>query len=295
MVGEVSGAAKLTTSSPSVISFKTPRQGVKPNIQLSFEYLPSKYVSNVTLKITNFYSEINIAQYRYMTIIAGYNNGPVCSISCEIMNCYVERPNPEGITVFSGVVGQVSDILNNDKQITFTLSKEFTVASLTKIAAAAGLSPHIVLPKEWNGIMIPVYNKTYTFANAILMQTWLNQLLSSISHNNKVPYLTVSISNGMMKVYGMLTSSSEESTVLIDKVSTAYMMGGHVVIKAPWNPLVTADTTFQMDSRYFRGRMGSLYVTGTKKKFKLFHIVVNFSTQTENDMELEAIDLSIGV
>jgi hypothetical protein len=280
-------------SDPTIISFKTPRQGVKPNIHLSFEYLPNKNISSITLKLTNFYSEINIAQYRYLKVIAGYNNGPVCEIDCEIFNCYVERPNPEGITVFSGVIGTVSDYLNSKEGIKYTLDKPLVSDALSAIASSANLTSKIQLPEDWKSVKIPV-TATYTYTNALTMRDALANQLSSISHNLGISRLSISVKSGVLIAKGMNAGSSEESTVILDKVSTAYLMGGHVVVKAPWNPLITADTIFQMDSRYFRGRMGSLFVSGEKKKFQLFHIIVNFSTQNENDMELEAIDTSIG-
>ena len=67
--------------------------------------LPSGNTSKITVKVTNMYSAINIALYKHVRIIAGYRSGLYHEIKAEIMDSYVEKPNPEGHTIFNCTLG----------------------------------------------------------------------------------------------------------------------------------------------------------------------------------------------
>ena len=279
------------------ISFRTPREGVKPNISLLVDFLPGEMSGSVTLKITNFFSPINISLYKKMRIRAGYSNGPTQIFDCEIFEVYTERPNPEGITVFMANIGVLTELLNSTEEVKFTLKKETVKSMLSKVASAMKLQPNIALTPAWLKQTLPIDGHDYTFTNALTARTWLVDLLNSIANNVGLPKLFISVGSGLLKVYNVGTKTIETPVIVLDKVSVAYLAGGYINIKAPWNPMIPVNESavcFQMDTRFFRGRRGALHVGGEKKEFSIYSMHLSFGTQGENEMSLQAVDTSTG-
>lgn len=276
-----------------LISFKTPKYGVKPNVAIYAEMVPNLQTANITLKLVNFYSEINIALYKYVKIKAGYKDGPFTIFKGEIFNCYVEKPNPEGVTIFSCTNGTISDMYSVLDPLPIVLKDETVTSMLGKCAYAFGMESNIQLPQVWKDIKVPLGTREHTldFATPLLMKVWLANQIKSLAVGLNLPLLHISVVSGTLSVYALTKESSNETAILLDKVSTAYFNGGNIIVKAPWNPLILADSIFKMDARFFRGRMGSLQVKGELKTFRVISLSLAFSTTSENSMDVNAIDI----
>lgn len=276
------------------ISFLCPKWGVKSNVAFTMDLLPTGNTSNITLKVMNLYSEINIAKYKYVRIRAGYRDSLYKEISAEIMNSYVERPNPEGITIFNCVYGTVSGMYDTKDPVEVNFSKGLTVKDVFPVLASAfGLTLQATIPEVWRNISFTNTAYTQTYRNALEMWSDIKTILRKLSEAHNLPPLYTSVTGKTFYVLTMLEGSDKEKSVILDKVSTAYLMGGAVMVKAPWLPTLDPGMLFKMDTRFFRGRMGSLQVGGEKKLFRAYNIKVGFSTYSENYMEVNATDLSI--
>lgn len=278
------------------ISFKCPTWGMKPNIAISMNLLPTGNTSDVTIKCMNMYSEINIAKYKYVHVKAGYKGSLYQEFSAEIKNSYIERPNPEGITIFNCVFGTVSQMYDVKEPVTVEFAAGMKVsAAIYKAAVMFDLKVQMYLPEEWKDVVYNYSSLPYTkaYRNALEMWSDIKTQLRVISEAFRLTPIYTSVTGNTFYVVSMLAGSDKEKSVVLDKVTTAYVTGGSIVVKAPWLPTLMPSSLFKMDTRFFRGRMGSLQVGGDKKLFRAFSIKVGFSTYSENYMEVNATDLSI--
>lgn len=291
VVNPLTGREKTITPK---ISFLCPTTGVKPNITISGRMLPDNKVSELNVRVVNFIEDIDLSVYKYIGIRAGYRNGPSKYMSGQIRNCYIEKPNPEGTTVFQCVLGNL-ETKNYEKEVTFTFLKGgdilFTQLFNT-VAAACDMKLNISVPKEWQSEKCKIAGKTYTFKSISTCMTWLKNIADTHCRNNKLPALVFSYvgENGLM-ITGTVENTTNVGieTVILDQISSAIYWGGFMSIKAPWNPLVTTMTKIQMPSTFFRGRMGSMYVTRSNTDFTVNEVEFTFSTKEENSMTIKAV------
>ena len=280
------------------LSFICPRSGIKPNVEIYVELLPNMNTNKMTLKIINMYSEVNIAKYKYVRVIAGYGSveGKYAIFAGEILNCYIEKPNPEGTTVFSCVLGSVSQFLGNEEPVEITIPDKSDINTVVStIATAFNIKGICNLPPDWSATTMITNGSTYTFANALTMQTWLKSSLDNIAEANKLSKLFVAVTDNTIYISPMTVKYIGQETIILDKITTAYFTGGNIVVTAPWNPSLTTGKLFQMDTKYFRGRMGQLFVAGDKKLFNPYLIKLSFSTTNLNSMEVNAVDTSLSM
>jgi len=277
------------------ISFRTPKTGPKPNIAMYVNFLQGANNSDLTIKITNFYSEIDIQYYRYMKVVAGYMGSTPVTLGGEIWNCYVEKPNPEGVTIFQCVLGTISDLYNKTSEGPYDVQimPDTVLTTLTKIAESLELKQEFSLPQAWLGVQYTDTESTETWSNALDMRTKVNKKLSDMAVALSLPHLYMSTTSSTFTVFALTEESVNDTTIILDKISTAYLMGGNIIVKAPWNPQLLVTGLFKMDTKFFRGRMASLQIGGEKKAFGIFEMKVAFSTHSENSMEINALDLSL--
>ena len=57
--------------------------------------------------------------------------------------------------------------------------------------------------------------------------------------------LYTSVTGNTFYVLSMLEGSDKEPSVVLDKVSNAYLMGGAIMVNAPWLPTLLPGCTFQ--------------------------------------------------
>jgi len=291
---EETAATESTAAANKKVTFKCPTWGIKPNIALSMDLLPTGNTSNVTIKVMNMYSEINIAKYKYVKVRAGYKDSLYTTFYAEIMNCYVERPNPEGITIFNCVFGTVSSMFDKSEPVEVAFTAGQTVPEMfTAVTNAFGLLLQASVPEEWKSVIFTGTAHTMTYRNALEMWSDIKTKLRILSEAYNIAPVYTSVTGNTFYVMSMLAGSDKEKSIVLDKISTAYLEGGNVVVKAPWLPTLQPSGLFKMDTRFFRGRMGSLQVGGDKKLFRAYSIKVGFSTYSENYMEVNATDLSI--
>lgn len=80
--------------------------GPKPGIAFSTEILPGGIATQFRLVLTNFTSEIDIGLFSHMVVTIGYRTSPNRrEFTAAIFSSFIETPNPNGRTVFTGLVG----------------------------------------------------------------------------------------------------------------------------------------------------------------------------------------------
>ena len=283
-----------TESGGKKVSFLSTKSGIKPNISFSMDLVPTGNTSNITIKVVNMYSAINIARYKYVKIRAGYRSGLYSEFDAEIMNSYIERPNPEGITIFNCTYGIISGMYENKKPVTVHYTANMKVKDMFKaITDAFELNLQMSLPESWTSTVFTTNAYDMIYRNALEMWSDIKTKIRTIASVLRLPRLYVSVTGKTFYVLSMLSGSNKEKSVVLDKVTSAYLMGGAIMVKAPWLPTLEPGGLFKMDTRFFRGRMGTLQVGGERTLYRAHTIKVGFSTTHENYMEVMATDLSI--
>ena len=275
------------------LSYKSPLSGVKPNISIFGKFIPNSYVTEMTVKIVNFTADADLEMYKYMRIVAGYRNGPYKVYQGTIINSYVEKPNPEGVTVFQCVLGELEENITYTDNIILTLDdKDYNFSQLfSTFISACQLTNNIRLPNTWKEELVGIKNTTYTFKNKFAGVTWLKNIIEA--HRADNPLLTplmISFSDERnLNITGNTDNdTSTLQTVLLENVTSAYFWGAHISIKAPWNPNVETGQLIQMPSNFFRGRIGSSFVSRSDVLFNVLTVDFVFSTHEENSMTIDA-------
>ncbi len=99
-----------------------PPTGVKPNIGLQANFIPSMVVGNVNVRITNFYPSKALSEYKWMKITAGYRDSQdKASMAGQVKVAYQESPSPDGVTLISLLTANISDCFN--AMVSFTTKK----------------------------------------------------------------------------------------------------------------------------------------------------------------------------
>jgi hypothetical protein len=103
-VGNSDNSSKIVISCPAT--------GEKPSISLSLTMVPYGHATSIKVSVDNFTPEVDINQYTYMVVRAGYrSNDPwhpeagTEIFGCAIISTIIESPNPNGRTTFTGLVG----------------------------------------------------------------------------------------------------------------------------------------------------------------------------------------------
>jgi hypothetical protein len=191
-------------SYPDDFQIITPRTGCKPDISLSFEFIPEQKVSSVTVTLKNVYLNLDINKYRYIHITAGYYSKDKYkqSFQGQIFNSYCEKPNPDGQVVFQCVLTDIVTLTKLDiytvqfteDEVTFgkfisTVLNSTGLNSIYRPTSSYGInnnSSNIVvsssdietsLPSLWRTATIFVSKKTYTFSSKLLVVNWLNSVI----------------------------------------------------------------------------------------------------------------------
>jgi len=111
----------LTDINGKSVSILTPTTGRKPEVQISGQILMSPVLSNINVRIVNFYSPVPLGDYVSIDITAGYRNNSLASTtisgalntsggSASIQGmgvgwAYQETPSPDGVTNFVMILG----------------------------------------------------------------------------------------------------------------------------------------------------------------------------------------------
>lgn len=277
---------------PLKLSYKCSRTGVKPNITISGEYVGDTYIKGITVKIQNMFVTVDMAMYKYIKVVAGYTDGSSTSMEGRIMNCYIEKPNPDGFTVFQVVLGSEEQQAPTKENVEFVLpSAGITYAKMAnKVATEFGIDADVRLAKAWASEVCPLINSTLTFTSLAEAIVWLKGLFSERREiNTSLPPVVISFIDKLMTVQCTQGNTINTiSSIILDRVSNVYFYGGYMSITAPWIPTLKPQMLIQMPSTFFKGRLGSMFVKRSDTLFVAYSVSFIFSTEQENSMTVKA-------
>lgn len=128
--------------------------GPKPNISFSTQMLPGGIATEFKLTIYNFTAEADIGIFSHMVITIGYRTSPKRrEFTAAIFSGYIESPNPNGRTVFTGLVGDwfIAALTEVNRNIVFREPTVTIGALLWGIVEGKGANGQAESPDVKNG------------------------------------------------------------------------------------------------------------------------------------------------
>lgn len=258
---------KAKKGDPAAIRIPVTKLGIKPDIAISFKTLQGQICYNCTVKIKNFKCSYNIRKFVSMDITAGYRDGPQITFHSPIFSSYRESANPDGVTVFEGVlVGSVDSLFSNRQILIDIYKPKITLGDFIRKCITDSRSPKDTgLDVEFGNCgdlmneQINIQHYYYKAANGYALALWLaeqaNQLSAAKGYDRVVTYIKEN------KIVFSLLHPDEGNVVLkrdmriinLDKVTLAEFNGTTLTVKAPWHPFLQPLSLFYMAPNVYGG------------------------------------------
>lgn len=264
-----------------VDSIVIPETGIKPNITLSATFVPSEVISNVEVRIVNYYPSSPLSSYKWMTIRAGYKHSELsATLSGQVKVAYQESPSPDGITLISMIVGNADDFLNREVNITLPgASGKSTNDILTAVKTALGSSWNLVN----NGFKVQqLDNAGFNFQGKV------KDCMNAIKDRWKIAY--------MVDGHDLILFIPNEGRTGEEVINISYLSSppqataSGITFVSPWIPALRPGRIIQIDPLYFRQSFGAANVT-INSKLITQTVSLQYNTVTnQNSMTVLALN-----
>jgi hypothetical protein len=242
------------------VKIYTPEYGVKPYITVNATFLPNMRTTQVSVSIKNLEFDVNINTFSYMRIRMGYFNGPSVMFRGVIINSYIESPNPNGNTVFQMLdAGMFGDLLNPKYIYLSFFGKTSWLEALKESCTALGLIIDVRgLTDAYNDVPMINAIKTKRLKSAKELIAYFSETAKAAFYvfGLTAPTITLTGENVVVSVIGNIGTGKFPLPAL-DQVKSVSFTGGGIMIKAPYNPLISPMRNFYIDPAYFKGRFNA--------------------------------------
>ena len=301
----------------------TPEFGLKPGLAFQTEMLPGGVATQFKLTITNFTADIDIGQYSHMVVKIGYRTSPIYrEFTAAIFSSYIESPNPNGKTVFTGLVGDwfIDGLRETNRYLVFKEPRVSVGELIRTIGKELNIPVDIDLPEGFLKDQLVVGQEgqkeiTYWTESGYACLNWLIDRLSGYGDQvvdalmrqgmasmeaEKYRILCVMQDNRLSVSMRGFTKSLDPKIVQytdLNRVTSVAFQGAALVVTAPWNPLIMPGSLFHMQPKYFRGKSApQQLLTAARDESDLYRVItasVDYDTNgSANSMRLLAIKSS---
>jgi len=244
----------------------TPKTGIKPNIQIKGSLLPSYAVALPEIRITNFYSERDLSDYKYIKVEAGYSDGLNIAFEGDLRIPYIEKPSPDSVVVFPMVLGSYSvyreAVLIKEWQPGTSLKSILTEVAASLEMELSFVTDDIVLNEK------------------IVSDGRTKDLISKLC--SLLPNIRIQPDSKRLLVYNVTVGRND--TYVIDKLSMAVKKGESLTITGPWIPTLRPGDIVKIDPIFYKQSLGSTFLKFTSTDFITLVIDFTFSTISDNSM-----------
>lgn len=303
-----------------------PEQGLKPSITFSVNEIPGQHCYGMEVRIANMNLDIPVRQFNKLILTAGYNSETSRQkFECDIFSSYIEKPNPDGVTVFRCITCGKTDAFISNHPITVRyLGGSCTLHSMIKaVGDMLDLHTHDYLLKEYQELTI-LAPKNETYAdNAQALLDWMRSIIiERIKYheghkqgangvtNTTDPMPVVELTSDGLYVYctnransdvdqdGNTTMNAGYTIPDMDAVKGASFNGVALTMQSVWNPLIRPGRVFRMRPNIINGAnlpnlmSESTYGNTPEAGYLYRALTVNISFSTvgsENDMTVLAV------
>lgn len=255
--------------------------GYKPSIEVSVTMLPNSVCLNMTVRVTNMtlLQGVDIRQYQLMSVTLGYPNNLI-TFTGPIFSSYIEKPNPDGVMVFDGVVtGTTGLSIFSARPYVLRFFQKITMKELvdkicTEITNSNPGEP--ALTPNYTYCSSDLLNKkidfqkgSYQASNAYAIINWLQNILYrwarlqqytdkegwTVTNDPKRVLQVIYRDDQLYIIDSHCVPEAEEKrqAIILQAVTSASYSGPALTVIAPYNPRITPGTVFYMNPIYFKG------------------------------------------
>lgn len=311
------------------VSIMTPKTGLKPDISVSMQVIPSNNVTNMTVIIRNMIIDFDISKAYYMTVQMGYETCGVAVYESIIFRSYQATPNPDGEFVFEGVVvgdttGYQNDIgiveqdpftlmLNDCGEMSvyefvhYILNGECGWKKYKKLSGSKGKPKYkfsidvddISLENKLKLYTLPISKDIKGFTTPLSRATYAKQVLTNYAETNGIPLVVVIDGNKfLIKSTAQDTTVAPDSAIDIIGYTAASYNGAILNITMPYFPAINAGSLIRCDASFVtQGGPPNKNGNDVLKKnyswsmYRVMKFSVNFSTVHDNTMSIDAFPI----
>ena len=254
---------------------KCPEKGRKPNIEISGQLMPFDVLSQIEIRLVNFYSSRE-KPFTHIMVSAGYANSEHVSFKGQITNIYDESPGPEKVTVIVCTTGNL--IRNLNQTVSLELSAGYKLSdALAQVKNQAGFKAATEYENDTTDLASLTDSATLKFDGAP------KDALHEIAQRFKDSvYITFS-DEKIMVVAKSNKSGTHPGFINIPYLKAPLVLAGDTaVIKAPWNPSVRPFSWVRADTSQYKSK-GTLKTSVKREYYRVNSVDFNFSTVTGNN------------
>ena len=317
------------TRQNKAVSIATPKTGLKPDISVSLNVIPSDNVASMTVTIRNMVIDFDISKAYYMKVSMGYETCGVAVYESIVFRSYQATPNPDGEFVFEGVVTGDSSGYQNDigviEEDPFTLECN----NLGKISLYSfieyilnGQSDNMPLPKKGKlpkykfeitvedsnleqdlkdatKCGIDINKNTKGFATPLSRAVYAKLILTNYAEAHDLDLTVVLEGNKFhIKTLSSGSNSSPASAIDIIGYNAASFNGAYLSLTLPYYPAIHAGSLLRCDASFVT-QVGLPNETGNtvlnkNSSWSLYRVNkfnITFSTTRENSMNIDAFPI----
>lgn len=242
------------------IVIKTPRKGIKPDIEITGNLTGKDQVCDLEIRIKNLYTDDILPGCHTVEISAGYADAMSKTIEGSVVNVYTETPGPDKVTVIYCTVANFDAWLS--KTIDLKLAKNFTLKN-----AAAEISKAL----GFREAQIDAGIAACTCSAPLEVNGTARQAVNELK--KCFPGINIAVDKQFLKVF----PENQQPAAAINHILKALIQapqfsGGQLSLIAPWNPAVRPGDFVTYPTNFYQTTMGlspfsSAYVTSVQFSF----------------------------
>ena len=281
--------------------------GIKPDITFSVSELPQNKCYQVELNIRNLgLKNDQLRTYTQMEITAGYQGisdaqpGEQQTFSCSIFTAYCESPNPDGITVITGIV--VGDIVGVMETTQMTLEVRSAIPwkqVVEEVGKKLRYNINFYLPEDLMYELPTKGSFKTSFDNGWQAIMWLQLQLFEYGKNVLHTPIFLTVWNKTLSIFTLtealnVTTLTHYGIVNLSAITRASFAGPKLDVIAPWVPSLIPGGIFHMSPTYYQASNlpNMLPKASYTNKRDLYYVIVmdvKFGTRTGNQMHITAV------
>lgn len=271
--GNALGQGGLVDSMTDTV-IRTPLTGMKPNITIKGTFLPSYGLASPEIRITNFYPDRDLNDYKYIMVEAGYIGSMSTAFIANMLEFspFVEKPSPDGILAILCAIGDYERVVST------TLSKTWEVGSSVR-AMLQIIAGELGLYLDFNVPDVALEEKVIVAGRIVDLIPKLKDIL---------PDAIITLDSNRLRIY-----TTQQGTTVRFKpshISMATKKGQALTIIAPWIPELRPGDILELEPAFYKQSIGSTLLKFKSNDFVVISIDFAFSTTDQNSMIVLALN-----
>ncbi|MBR5008820.1 MAG: hypothetical protein IKY09_07630 [Methanocorpusculum sp.] len=254
---------KFQTSNGEAFEIKTPRKGIKPQIEISGNLTMEGYTHTFEVRITNFFSDSIEGDITDISVTAGYEGKMSAGIYGAVQNVYTESPGPDKVTVLSCISANYDAWIN--KTIDLKTGENFSLRdAINEVSKALEFETAIIDASVADKVCAAALNHNGRCSEA------LNKIKSCF------PGVSIITDGKKLRVFPTEAKSTNMVLHNLELLSQPpQFSGGTVSLIAPWEPMIKPGDYVQFPIKFNKTSFGAIQFDKAMVNTIQFHFATN--------------------